>query len=119
MTIQGLVDKLKRNREAAGIGMIASHLGIVRGNSLDGRDVSAIEVSYKPEIVQSIINDTKKLEGIVDVLVEFFEGRLTVGDEILAVAVAGETRESVFPALIKTVDRIKAEAVNKKEIFAG
>jgi molybdopterin synthase catalytic subunit len=116
-TIQRLVDKLKDHKNAERIGMIASHLGIVRATSLDGRAVSAIEVSYEPKSVNAIINETKSLSGIVDVLVEFFEGHLNVGDEILAVAVAGETRETVFPALIKTVDRIKAEAVKKKEVF--
>ena len=36
-------------------------------------------------------------------------------DEVLAVAVAGETREAVFPALVQTVDRLKSEAARKRE----
>jgi molybdopterin synthase catalytic subunit len=35
----------------------------------------------------------------------------------MAVAVAGDIRENVFPALIQTVDRLKAEASKKKELF--
>ena len=46
------------------------------------------------------------------------EGRLKVGDEILAVVVAGDIRENVFPALIKTVNRIKADASKKKETLS-
>ena len=45
-------------------------------------------------------------------------GRLKVGDEILAVVVAGDIRENVFPTLIKTVNRIKGDASKKKEILS-
>ena len=117
MAIHDLIEQLRAHPETARIGMIASHLGVVRGTSLDGRKVQEIDVVYDPDKVVSIINDTKNLKGIVDVLVEFHEGVLHVGEEILAVAVAGETRETVFPALIRTVDRIKAEAVRKREVI--
>ena len=43
-------------------------------------------------------------------------GKLKVGDEVMAVAVGGDTREHVFPALVKAVDRIKVEATKKREI---
>jgi molybdopterin synthase catalytic subunit len=97
--------------------MIASHLGIVRGTSRKGGDVIEIEVSYDQDEVDSIIRETKKLPGIIDVLIETYSGRLKVGEEIMAVAVAGDIRENVFPALIKTVDEIKARASRKKEFF--
>jgi molybdopterin synthase catalytic subunit len=57
------------------------------------------------------------MKGIVDVLVEINEGRLAVGDDILAVAVAGDIREHVFSALITAVNRIKKESSQKTEIF--
>ncbi|MGD8388093.1 MAG: molybdenum cofactor biosynthesis protein MoaE [Desulfobacteraceae bacterium] len=115
MTIQKLIDQLRAHPESDRIGMIASHLGVVRGTSLSGERVSALEVSYDRDVVDRILNDTKKLEGIVDVAVELFEGKHDVGDEVLAVAVAGETREAVFPALVQTVDRLKSEAARKRE----
>jgi len=117
MTIQRMINKLLGHSEARRIGMVATHLGIVRGMSLDGRDIEEIEVSYNSGKVNEIVNEIKATPGIVDVLVEYFEGRLDVGDEILAVAVAGETRLDVFPVLVQTVDRIKAEAVHKTEYF--
>jgi len=119
MSLERLIDRLRRHPESTRIGMIASHLGVVRGTSLKGFRVQAIEVTYDQDTVIEIINQSKAMDGIVDVLVETHGGRLEVGDEILAVAVAGETRESVFPALIRTVDRIKAEAVRKLEQPAG
>lgn len=119
MSIQQMIDRLRHHPESRRIGMIASHLGVVRGTSLKGFSVRAIEVVYDQDLVSRIVQDTKASDGVVDVLVETHGGRLNVGDEILAVAVAGETREAVFPALIRTVDRIKAEAVRKREVPEG
>lgn len=118
MGMDKLIDRLRQHPESRRIGMIASHLGVVRGSSLKGFRVSGIDVSYDSDRVNQIISDIKAVKGIVDVLVETHEGRLGVGEEILAVAVAGETREDVFPSLIRAVDRIKAEAVHKKELPA-
>ena len=42
------------------IGMIASHLGVVRGVSRNGRAVSGIEVKHDQKTVDSIIKDIKK-----------------------------------------------------------
>jgi len=115
MGLQQMIERLRNHPESHRIGMIASHLGVVRGTSLEGFRVSGVDVAYDQEDVKDIVNQSKALDGIVDVLVETHEGHLEVGDEILAVAVAGETREAVFPALMRTVDRIKAEAVRKRE----
>ncbi len=115
-SMDNLIERLRSHPESNRIGMIACHLGVVRGKSLKGFQVREVEVFYNQDIVAKIINETKGMDGIVDVLVETFEGLLKVGDEIMAVAVAGETREAVFPALMGTVDRIKAEAVRKSEI---
>jgi len=101
------------------MGMIASHLGIVRGSSRDGREVSSIEVKYDRDRLRNIVEEMKGLPGIIDIQVEVREGHLQVGDEILAVAVGGDIRENVFDALIKTVNRIKAEASSKRENFQG
>ena len=53
----------------------------------------------------------------VEVLVATNEGHLNIGDEILAVAVGGDIREHVFPALVDTVNRLKKEAAKKKEFI--
>jgi molybdopterin synthase catalytic subunit len=110
-----MINQLKTGKNSMQIGMIASHLGIVRGHSRKGGKVNSIEVHYDHASLEHILNETKTMPGIVDVRVETAEGLLKVGDEILAVAVAGDIREHVFPALIRLVDRIKDEAVSKKE----
>jgi molybdopterin synthase catalytic subunit len=117
MDLNRMIETLKAHPESGKIGMIASHLGIVRGVSRNGRDVSGIEVVYDHKAIDSIIRDIKKLPGIIEVLVDTNEGRLQVGDPILAVAVAGDLRENVFPALIESVNRLKKEASKKKERF--
>jgi len=117
MDINRMIKTLREHPESHRIGMIASHLGVVRASSRDGREVTGLEVVYDQKSLDDIIHDIKILPGIVDVLVDVTEGRLKIGDEILAVAVAGDIRENVFGALIKAVDRIKAEASKKKEFF--
>ena len=117
MDLNNMINKLKEHPESHRIGMIASHLGVVRGTSRDGREVTDIEVVYDHDALMNIINDIKKMPGIVDVLADTNEGRLAIGDEVLAVAVAGDIREHVFSALMDAVNRIKAESSRKKEFF--
>lgn len=118
MDINKMIETLKTHPECEKMGMIASHLGVVRGTSRNGQTVSGIEVSYDHDAVKRIVDDAKRLPGIVEVLVDTNEGHLKVGDEILAVAVGGDIREHVFPALIETVNRLKKEAAKKKELVS-
>ena len=117
MDIQEMISALKGHPDSGKIGMIATHLGVVRGTSRNGLEVTELEVDYDHDIMAGILNDIKKMPGIIDVLVNATEGRLQVGDEILAVAVAGDIRENVFAALMEAVNRIKTEASKKTEIY--
>jgi molybdopterin synthase catalytic subunit len=112
-----MIAQLREHPGSARMGMIASHLGVVRGSSLDGRGVRSVRVWFDWERVEKIVSDIRNMEGIVEILVEVCDGRLNVGQEIMAVAVAGDTREHVFPALIQAVDRIKSEASRKQEEY--
>jgi molybdopterin synthase catalytic subunit len=112
-----LLDKIRKHPDSGKIGMVASHLGIVRGHSRDGRKVAAVEVSYDMDALNNIIKIIKSMPGIVEALVEVKSGLLKVGDEVLYLAVGGDIRENVFPALINGVDMIKKDAAKKKEIF--
>lgn len=115
MDVNAMITRLKRHHRAPDMGMIALHLGVVRATSRDGQKVRGIEVRYDDDSIENIIRDIKEMTGIIEVLVETSKGRLGVGDEIMAVAVAGDIREHVFPALEQTVNRIKAEACTKRE----
>ena len=119
MDLNRMIQAFKDHPDYSKMGMIASHVGVVRGTSLNGERVNGIEVSFDKEATDKIVSEIKEMPGIVEVAVETFGGRLNVGDEIMAVAVGGDTREHVFPALINLVDRIKKEASRKKEFFVA
>ena len=112
-----MIQTLKEHPDYPKMGMIASHLGVVRGTSLNGQKVTGIEVRFDDKVIDKIVRETSEIAGIVKVLVETSVGRLKVGDEIMAVVVGGDTREHVFPALMTAVDRIKKEGGTKKELF--
>ncbi len=116
MPVSQLIEKVKSHPRAHEMGMIATHLGIVRKTSLKGGEVSAIEIEFDHSAIDRIVNEAKGNQGIIEILVETNPGRLTVGDEIMAVVVGGDTRDHVFPTLISVVDRIKREASRKKEL---
>ena len=111
-----MIQELRKHTDYHGMGMIASHLGIVRGTSLNGQAVMGIQVMFNDKIVNEIIREIKYMPGIIDVLVETNDGRLDVGDDIMAVVVGGDTREHVFPALVAAVEHIKTRAVEKTEL---
>lgn len=117
MNIEKMIKRVKDHPESAKMGMIASHLGVVRETSLKGGAVKEIHVRFNREVIDKIVHDAKQLPGIVEVLVDTNEGPLQIGDEIMAVVVGGDIRDRVFPALIETVDRIKKEGSLKKEVF--
>jgi molybdopterin synthase catalytic subunit len=89
----------------------------VRGSSRDKREVTGVQVIYDKDALEKIIRDIKMLDGIIEVRVETCEGLLKIGDVIMFVAIGGDIRENVFPALIQTVERIKKESSKKKEFF--
>lgn len=110
-----MIETIKANPNFHKAGMIASHLGIVRSFSRDGKAVSGVDVEFDNEKIDEIIRDIKSRTGIVDILIQTNSGHLEVGEEIVAVVVAGDIRENVFPALIDAVNRVKSEASTKKE----
>jgi molybdopterin synthase catalytic subunit len=112
-----LLEKIRKHPDFNKIGMVASHLGIVRGHSRDGRKVTGVEVAYDMDILKDIITQIKSMPGIVEAFVDVKSGFLKVGDEVMYLAVGGDIRENVFTALIKGVEMIKKDASKKKEIY--
>jgi molybdopterin synthase catalytic subunit len=118
MDLNGMIERIKRNPHYPKMGMIASHLGVVRQTSLTGKKVQGIEVAFDEIVVQEIKQKISSMPGIFHVLIETSQGPLRVGDAIMAVVVGGDTREHVFPALIAAVEEIKEKASTKREILA-
>lgn len=118
--LRDIVDSFKKDPSYPMMGMIATHLGIVRGNSRTGTgSVEAVRVEYDHGRIAQILRDINSMDGIHKVFIDVNEGILEQGEEIMVVAVGGDIREHVFAALESAVNRIKLEAVRKQEIFRG
>ncbi len=115
MDLNTMIQTIKSNPNFHNAGMIASHIGIVRSFSRDGKPVQGVDVEFDHEKIQEILTDIKSRPGILDILVNSNSGHLKVGDEIMTIVVAGDIRENVFPALVDAVERLKSEASTKKE----
>ena len=115
MDLNKMIATIKVNPNFHNTGMIASHIGIVRSFSRNGKPVQAVDVEFDQTKIEKILADLKSRPGIVDVLIQTNTGHLAVGDEIMAVVVAGDIRETVFPALIDAVERLKTDASTKTE----
>jgi molybdopterin synthase catalytic subunit len=97
--------------------MILVHNGVVRQWSRkDKSEVTRLEVKVDGEKITGIIKAAENRPGIFRVLAEAREGTFTPGEDLMLVVVAGDIRENVFPVLEETVNRIKKEALSKKEI---
>ncbi len=115
LSLDYLIAQIKSHPDFSKVGMIASHLGIVRAFSRGGQKVKAMDIQVDMQKVQEIIEQKKKSPGIVDILVEVKQGKFQVGEEVMAVVVAGDFRENVFSVLMDVVNLIKEKAVQKRE----
>ena len=101
------------------VGMILIHNGTVRGWSRGSREtVTALRVTPDLEKIEAIRQELLKREGIFDIVVEAKTGLFQPGDDLLFLIVAGDIRENIKPVLAELLDRVKAEAITKKEIMA-
>lgn len=101
------------------VGMILIHNGTVRSWSRqDRKEVVALEVTPDLAKIESIRQEFLKRDGIYDIVAEAKTGRFQPGDDLLYLIVAGDIREHIKPVLAELLDRVKAEAISKKEIMA-
>ena len=115
----------KAHESAPKIGMYLTHNGIVRQSARskvrqgdpNSRPVSGMVFSYDAGLVESVITDAKKLDGIYYVRVWLNEGQLQLGDDIMYVLVGGDIRPHVIDALQYLVGRIKTECVKETELY--
>jgi len=115
MQIAELLRRIKNHPDFDRVGMVLCHNGVVRGFSRDGRRVTGVKVDVDHERLDELIKEMKARPGITDILAEVYEGKLSVGDDIMYVLVAGDIRDNVFPVLMETVSRIKKDVVKKEE----
>ena len=113
--INEAIQRIKTRPEAAGIGMILAHQGIVRGSSRDGKPVHGMRLVVDRPRFADALAEALSWPGVVAVDGWVNEGDLTVGDDIMKVVVAGDIRENVFGGLQRLVSIIKNEVVTESE----
>jgi molybdopterin synthase catalytic subunit len=121
MDISKAIAELKREPGFAdNVGMILVHNGVVRSWSRKDRaEVTAIEVTPDHGRIEEIRREIEAREGIFRAVAHANGGLMQPGDDVLFLIVAGDIRENVKAALADFLDRVKAEAVTKREVFAG
>jgi molybdopterin synthase catalytic subunit len=118
--LSDLISNAKKNEEFAKAGAIAVFIGVVRGETLEGKKVVNLKMeAYEEkakEVLTAISKELSQRPGIVDVQVHHLLGEFNVGEDVVYVSVAGSHREEVFSVLREAVERYKKEApVFKKE----
>jgi molybdopterin synthase catalytic subunit len=119
MNITTIMETIKGNPRYAEVGMVLYHNGVVRGSSRDGRPVKGLRVHVDHDRLQSVLETYRASPGIVDIQVWINEDTdLTVGDDVMFLAVAGDIRENVVSTLQATLNTIKTSVTHKTEYFA-
>ena len=102
--------------DKAQIGMLLTHVGVVRGTSRNGARVKGVKVRVDETRLSEILAEARKKEGIFYVEAFLREGMLSVGEVLMILAVAGDFRENVIDTLRATLDAIKAQVTTKEEL---
>lgn len=119
MDQNSLIDKIKAHPDYHRAGMILTHHGLVRGTSRDGREVSGVRLHVNRDQIEGIVESEKQSPGIVEIIVEITDKReLSVGDDIMLIAVAGDIRENVLSCMARMIDSVKQTVTSKTEYFA-
>ena len=104
---------------AENVGMILIHNGVIRGWSRQNRaTVTGVEITPDHAKIQAICQEIQQRPGIFRAIAHAEGGFKQPGDDVLFLIVAGDIRENVKAALSDLLDRVKAEAVTKREVFA-
>lgn len=118
MDINRMIEQVKSLPDYPKVGMILSHNGVVRSTTREGREVTGLRVSVDQEGLDRLIKEQKKRPGIVQVLVEIRADQdLAVGQDVMAIVVAGDIRERVIETLTDTLEQVKTKITTKQQFF--
>ena len=120
LSVFNLLENVRKKPDFHKVGAIAMFIGVVRGETKEGKTVRELELeAYKEkadEVLENICKELEAKEGVVDVQIHHLVGKFQVGEELVYVLVAGSHRSQVFPVLEEAVERYKKEApIFKKE----
>jgi molybdopterin synthase catalytic subunit len=120
LSFDDIISSLKENPDFRTVGAIGVFMGVARGESLEGHEVTKLEIeAYEEEAdttLSAICTELKRKKGITDVRIYHNTGEFVPGDDLIYVVVAGGHRNDVFGTLREAVERYKHEApIFKKE----
>lgn len=120
MNIDKVVDDLKKLPGfAEKVGMVLVHNGTVREISRQSSSkIKFIDVNPDYKKMDAICRELEERDGIFRIVAEARSGRLMPGDDLLLLVVAGNYRENVLAVMTELLDRVKSEAIRKKETGA-
>ncbi|MCE4612694.1 MAG: molybdenum cofactor biosynthesis protein MoaE [Desulfurococcales archaeon] len=108
--LNGIIREVASSPNVGGIGVF---VGIVRGVN-QGEEVEKLSYEHSRELavktLEKIAREEAEKHSLDGVFIGHYVGDLRPGDETLIVAVAGESRRNVYPALSSIVERVKKEA---------
>ena len=118
MDISKTIAEMKKRPDFAdNVGMILIHNGTVRNWSRkDHSRVIALKTTVDAQLVEQLRQEYKQKPGIYEIIIETRSGTFQPGDDLLFIVVAGDLREHIKPVLAELLDRVKAEAISKKEV---
>ncbi|MHA1688163.1 MAG: molybdenum cofactor biosynthesis protein MoaE [Promethearchaeota archaeon] len=124
ITLDSIIQFLKKDLEIKKAGAILTFTGIVRENSMDGKLVKGIQIDAYEEVanksIEKICNEIKQAKGIIELIIVHLKGNFNLSEDLVHVVVASAHREEGFKALETAVERYKKEiAVWKKEIYSN
>jgi molybdopterin synthase catalytic subunit len=118
MNMTTMMDQIKKHPDYHKAGMILFHNGVVRATSREGEEVTGLEIVVDHEKLAQVINEQKKREGIIEILIHINEGKkLYVGDDVMFLVVAGNIRENVIGTLTDTLNEVKSDVTSKTQFF--
>jgi len=106
ISVQDAIDAVSTDEAGA----VVTFLGVVRNNS-EGRRVRYLELEAYPKMAVSemtrIADEIHQKWGLDGVAIIHRVGKLSVGDAIVAIAVASPHRKEAFEACHYAIDRLK------------
>lgn len=118
MDLNAVMAAIKAHPDYDKAGMVLYHNGIVRSTSRDGRPVTGLRVRVDHQRLEQVVSAYRQRPGIVDIQVQIAADQdLSVGDDVMILAVAGDIRENVIATLTDALNAIKSTVTDKTEFF--
>jgi molybdopterin synthase catalytic subunit len=118
MNLADMLAAVKAHPQFHQAGMVLCHNGVVRATSREGRPVAGLKVAVDQTRLAAVLRDARQRPGIIDVRAVIAEDRrLSVGDDVMLLVVAGDVRENVISCLEDTLNAIKTFVTQKTEYF--